>query len=153
MLHNTQLIMDAKTGIKKSQKCLRTALLKTVLMSCCHFQHLSLQSCTVVSPRVMSKGLQGHRDKSFISRDRPHHAERHTTSSSETHPGFISREPHHHKHTRSGAYTQWCTVDRHASSEPEHVHTEQRSRRKEGQPNEGEAENNNSTEAVQVVGW
>lgn len=70
--------------------------------------HLSLQSCSVVSPQVMSKGLQGRRDKGFISRDRPHHAERHTTSSSETHPGFISREPHHHKHTRSGAYTQWA---------------------------------------------
>lgn len=68
--------------------------------------HLSLQSWTVVSPPVMSKRLQGHRDKSFISRDQSHHAERHTTSSYETHPGFISREQHHHKHTRSRASTQ-----------------------------------------------
>lgn len=71
--------------------------------------HLSLQSCTVVSPQVMSKGLQRHWDKSFISRDQPHHAERHTTSSSKTHPGVISREQHHHKHTHTHtcATTQW----------------------------------------------
>lgn len=43
--------------------------------------HLSRQSYAVVSPPVMSKGLQGHRDKSFISRDQPHHAAQHTTSS------------------------------------------------------------------------
>lgn len=30
------------------------------------------------------------------------------TSSYETHPGFISREQHHQKHTRSRASTQWA---------------------------------------------
>lgn len=69
---------------------------------------LSLLSCTVVSPQVMSKGPQGHWDKSFISRDQPHHAERHTTSSYQTHPGFISREQHHHKHIRTRASTRWA---------------------------------------------
>lgn len=107
--------------------------------------HVSHQSCAVVSPRVMSKGLQGHGDKSFISRDRPHHAAQHTTSSYRTHTGFISREQHHHKHIHTRG------VDRRASSEPEHVHAECRSRRREGREKEGKAENNNSTEAVQVV--
>lgn len=109
MSHNMQLISDVKTGIKKLLRKNENSFVKNSFNVMLPFSaSLSLQSCTVVSPQVMSKGLQGHRDKSFISRDRPHHAERHTTSSSETHPGFISREPHHHKHTRSGAYTQWA---------------------------------------------
>lgn len=58
------------------------------------------------------------------------------------HTGFISREQHHHKHTRA----RRGTVDRHASSEPEHVQKEGW-----GWETEGEAENNNSTEAVQVA--
>lgn len=60
------------------------------------------------------------------------------------HTGFISREQHHHKHTHARA--RRGTVDGHASSEPEHVQKEGW-----GRETEGEAENDNSAEAVQVA--
>lgn len=61
--------------------------LNVTLPFCVSLRH-SGQSCAVDSPPVMSKGLQGRRDKSFISRDQPHHAAQRAASSDQNARGL-----------------------------------------------------------------
>lgn len=108
------------------------------LMSRCRFQSLvPLPKAVHLSPQIMSNGLWGRQDKSFISIDQPHHAAQQATRRYQARAGFISRQQHHH-HKHTPVHTH--TVDRHASSEPEHVHAERGSMGAEEQKGGGAGE-------------